>query len=72
MLPRIRRANICGVYPAHAGCASSFVIAAYGKIRLIPQALRDLHLNIVERPQTNLGSSGSIRRMHALLESTMH
>jgi len=28
-VPGIRRAGICGVYPAHTGCASSFGIAAY-------------------------------------------
>jgi hypothetical protein len=32
-------------------CSSSFVIATYEKIRLIPQDLRALHLDIFEQPQ---------------------
>jgi hypothetical protein len=32
-------------------CAASLVIAAYVKIRLIPQDLRALHLNVFEQPQ---------------------
>jgi hypothetical protein len=35
-------------------CAASLVIAAYVKIRLIPQALRALYLSIFEQPQ-NMG-----------------
>ena len=31
-------------------CATSFVTAAYVKVRLIPQALRALHLSIFEQP----------------------
>jgi hypothetical protein len=30
--------------------AASFVTAAYGKVRLIPQDLRALHLNLFEQP----------------------
>jgi hypothetical protein len=31
-------------------CAASFVTAAYGKVRFIPQDLRALHLNLFEQP----------------------
>jgi hypothetical protein len=31
-------------------CAASFVTAAYRKVRLIPQDLRALHLNLFEQP----------------------
>ncbi len=31
-------------------CASFFVIAAYVKIRLIPQNLRALHINLFAKP----------------------
>jgi len=29
--PGMRRAGLCGVYPAYAGCTSSFGVAAYTK-----------------------------------------
>jgi len=32
-------------------CASFFVIATYTKIRLTPQDLRALHLDIFEKPE---------------------
>ena len=31
-------------------CASSFVIAAYPQVRLIPQDLRALHLELLSKP----------------------
>jgi hypothetical protein len=31
-------------------CASSFIIATYEKIRLIPKDLRALHMSIFEQP----------------------
>jgi len=34
-------------------CASSFVIATYEKIRLIPQDSRALHLSIFEQPESD-------------------
>jgi hypothetical protein len=35
-------------------CASSFVIATYEKIRLIPQDSRALHLSIFEQSEINV------------------
>jgi hypothetical protein len=42
--PGIRRASICRVNPAHAGCAASFITATYIKVGLVPQALCALPL----------------------------
>jgi hypothetical protein len=45
-------------------CASYFVIAAYEKIRLIPQDSRALHLDIFEQPSKQAIRSLIKRYLH--------
>jgi hypothetical protein len=42
-------------------CAASFVTAAYGKVRLIPQALRALPLELFAKPSRIGGFSELLR-----------
>jgi hypothetical protein len=42
-------------------CAASFVIAAYGKVRLIPQALRALPLELFAKPSRIGGFADLLR-----------
>jgi len=44
-------------------CAASFVIAAYGKERLIPQALRALPLELFAKP-FQIGSFADLLRIY--------
>jgi hypothetical protein len=44
-------------------CAESFVIAAYGKVRLIPQALRALPLELFAKP-SRIGGFADLLRIY--------